>query len=223
MRILIIEDEPGIAESVREYFEASYSVDVASNGKTGLSHALSDSYDLLIVDLGLPGLSGKEICLAVRKADKKVPILVLTARNTTEEKVLVLDSGADDYLTKPFSLPELGARVRAMLRRGPALFETAVLTCENLQLDSSRRIVLREGKEIPLRRKEFDLLEFMLRHQDQVITRKTLLDHLWDDEHDPFTNVVDVHIKYLRDKVDKPFGLSLIKTVHGVGYKLNSF
>lgn len=220
MRILIVEDEPGIAESVRRKLAESYTVDLTAKGKEGLYLAQTNEYDLLILDLGLPDLGGLEICKRLRGARVQVPILILTVQGSVEQKIEALDAGADDYLTKPFSLKELLARVRAMLRRSPSGMTSNVLTVADLSLDLINRVVYRHGCPVALRRKEFDLLEYLMRNQGQTLTRGMIIEHLWGDDRNPFTNAVDVHIKYLRDKVDKPFASTLIKTVHGVGYKL---
>ena len=176
-------------------------------------------YDLIILDLMLPKRNGFEVCKNVRQADIVTPILILTARDAVEDKVYALDEGADDYLVKPFSFQELLARIRALLRR-PEQVLPVELNIKDLNLNSSTRRVTRLNREIPLTLKEFGLLEYLMRHPNQVLTREQILDHLWDFAFDSFSNVVDVHIKNLRKKVDGEYNEKLLETIRGVGYRI---
>lgn len=220
MKILIIEDDSILAATLQESLRAQYSVDTASTSQQGIQRLRVLSYDLIILDLGLPDLSGTETCQQIRHMGVNTPILILTGQLETKDKVDALDSGADDYLTKPFSFEELSARIRALLRRMPVTAQT-VLELDGLRLDPAARTVTRNGHEVNLRRKEFDLLEYFMRNPNRVLTREAILEHIWESGNDPFANTVNVHIKYLRDKIGAPYD-SLLQTVHGVGYKLVS-
>ena len=220
MKILLIEDDVHFAETVRGELQKTYIVDVSFSGKEGEYLAQLNNYSLIILDLVLPDTNGVNICKNIRKSNISVPILILTGVDELMEKVSALDSGADDYLVKPFSFRELKARIRALLRREYKTIISHILSLDNLTLDPATRQVIHLGKQIPLRRKEFDLLEYMMRNAGKVLTREMILNHVWENTYDAFTNTVDVHIKYLRDRIDKPFMTSLIQTVHGVGYKI---
>lgn len=221
MRILIIEDEAVIADTIKEELATNYSVDTVATGKEGIYSGTVNDYDLIILDLALPDMSGREVCRSIRHHEVTTPILVLTANDEIIDKVTVLDSGADDYLTKPFNFDELSARIRALLRRNPQGLTSNILVLGDLIVDTVKRQVKRGGRTIRLRRKEFDLLEYLARNSGRVLTRGMILEHVWDSNVDSFTNAIDVHIKYLRDHIDKPFNKKLIKTVHGLGYKLD--
>lgn len=220
MRILIIEDEKAMAMTVKDELRHTYAVDVCNSGKDGSYQARVNEYDAIILDLTLPDMTGIEVCRSIRQDDVTTPILVLTGRNETESKIHALDAGADDYLTKPFSFNELKARIRALLRRSPHGQLNNKLLLGDLILDTANRTVRRADQDITLRRKEFDLLEYLLRNKNRVVTRSMILEHVWDNNVDFFTNAIDVHIKYLRDRIDRPFDRKLIKTVHGLGYKI---
>ena len=222
MRILIIEDEEKLAQTLKKGLEKEgYAVDYILEGEAGqrrieMSHK---DYDLVILDLMLPKRDGFEIAKNVRKQDITIPLLVLTARDATGDKVHALDSGADDYLVKPFSFEELLARVRALLRR-PEPVLPAELKVRDLTLNPVTRKSYRKNKEIPLTLKEFGLLEYLMRHPGQVVTREQILDHLWDFAFDSFSNVVDVHMKNLRKKIDGDHNEKLLETIRGVGYRI---
>ena len=221
MRILIIEDDRKIASFLeRGLREEGYSVDVAHDGNEGATNAHVYDYDLLIVDIMLPGRNGYEIVREVRGAGKNVPIVMLTARDSTKDLVMGLDAGADDYVTKPFKLDELLARVRALLRRGGA-GRTELLSYAGLEMDRIRHVVRRAGSELSLTPKEFQLLEYFMLHPEEVVRRTELLEKVWDLHFDPMTNVVDVHIGNLRRKLSAEVEPALIHTIRGVGYMLS--
>ena len=222
MRLLIIEDNQQIARGLKGGLKSAYAVDVVHTGQDGLRQAESVSYDAIILDLGLPDIDGARVCKAMRANGISVPILVLTAEISTATKVKLLDMGADDYVTKPFKLEEVGARLRALMRRAPQQAASSKLAVADLELDTAQRTVHRGDTDIMLRRKEFDLLEYLMRNQGRTVTRPMIVEHVWDMNEDLWTNVVDVHIKHLRDKIDRPFPNKLIRTVHGVGYKLEA-
>ena len=223
MHILIVEDEQRLARLVaRVLGEERHVVDIANDGDTGLDLALRGTYDLLILDLMLPGRSGLDICKQVRARKLQPAILMLTARGSIEDRVAGLRIGADDYLVKPFAMEELVARVDALLRRGRAITDTQRLQVGDLTLDLLRREAQRDGRIIELTAKEFALLEYLMRHPGQVLTRTQIIDHVWRYDSDALSNVVDIYIHYLRDKIDRGFPHPLIKTVRGVGYRIEA-
>lgn len=221
-RVLVIEDEPGIALALYKALrDASYHVDTAKSGTSGLRKAAAKRFDVVLLDLGLPDMSGLTICQELRDAGLKAPIIVLTAESSVRTKVSLFDAGANDYITKPFSIEELQARIRACLRQIPKEPTQARLMVGDLILNSATRSVERGGLIIPLRRKEFAILEYLMQHPGTAVTRASLFNYAWDRNEEGWTNTIDVHIKHLRDKVDRPFSSHVIKTVHGVGYKLD--
>lgn len=223
MRILLIEDELKIAHALKRGLERdSYAVDVISDGQEGMRRALVATYDLLILDRMLPGIpDGLDICRALRSAGRHEPVLVLTARDATHDRIAGLDSGADDYLVKPFSLEELTARIRALLRRPSKTSET-ILRVGDLELDPSAWEVRREGRRIELSRKEFALLEYLMRNEGSVVTKDQMIKHVWDFDADVLPNTVEAFIASLRAKIDRPFNAPpLIQTVRGFGYRLH--
>jgi len=220
MRALVVEDGSKMAALLRRGLqEEGFAVDVAANGEDGSWLGTENEYDVILLDVMLPDVDGFEVCRRLRAADRWAPILMLTARDGVQDRVAGLDAGADDYLTKPFSFDELFARVRALLRRGPSE-RPAVLEVGDLSLDPATRRVTRDGREIDLTPKEFGLLELFLRHPGEALTRTRILEHVWDFAYDGDSNVVDVYVRYLREKVDRPFGRRSIETVRGVGYRL---
>jgi DNA-binding response OmpR family regulator len=222
MRILVVEDEHKIAGSIKKGLEQErYAVDVAYDGPAGFDLASTESYDLIILDLMLPGMDGLAICKKLRGDGNHTPILILTAKGLTESKVDGLDAGADDYLTKPFSFEELLARIRALLRR-PRQSLSATLKVGDLSLDTSSYLVNRNGTDIKLSNKEFMLLEYLMRNANKIVNKETIIAHVWDYDADILPNTVEVYIKNLRAKIDEPFAvkLPLIKTVRGFGYLL---
>jgi two-component system, OmpR family, response regulator len=221
MRILIVEDDNDISHSLKKALGGSYSVELTALGQEALS-LVDQGVDLIVLDLSLPDMNGIEVCERIRAMGINCSILVLTANADTREKVKLLDAGADDYLTKPFSLEELKARMRALMRRQKLKLSNDSLSVGDLELDEASRRVRRGEVEIELRRKEFDLLECLMRNAGQVVSRARILDEVWGEDADVWTNAIDVHIKYLRDKIDKPFDRPLIKTIHGVGYKVDT-
>ena len=222
MHILIVEDEKKVASFIKRGLEAAnYSVDVEHNGQTGLNRLLESDYDLVILDVMLPTLDGFSVMKQIRQQRVNLPILLLTARVTVADKVTGLDLGADDYLTKPFAFEELLARVRALLRRG-GLATPPVLTVADLRLDPVSREVKRGNRRIELTAKEFALLEFLLRRQEQILSRAVIAQHVWGVSYDTFTNVIDVYINYLRNKIDRGRERKLIQTVRGSGYVMKA-
>ena len=223
MKILVIEDEHKIANSIKKGLEQeSFAVDVAYNGLDGFDLAASEDYDVIVLDLMLPGMDGLEICRKLREEEKiHTPILILTAKGQLEDKVKGLNSGADDYLVKPFAFAELLARVKALARR-PKDSVGTVLILDNLSLNTITYEVKRAGKEIKLSKQEFALLEYLLRHQNKVLTKEQIIGNIWDYDADVLPNTVEVYIGYLRNKIDRPFSKSpkLIQTLRGFGYKL---
>jgi len=222
MRILVVEDEHRIAHSLQKGLEQErFAVDVAYTGGEGYDLASTEDYDLIILDIMLPEMDGLSICKELRKNKIHVPILLLTAKSQTSEKVVGLDSGADDYLTKPFSFEELLARIRALLRRKGTVIQTS-LSIGDLSMDVSRFEVKRGKESILLTSKEFSLLEFLLSKKNQIVTKDQIIQHVWNFDADILPNTVEVYIKKLRDKIDNQFPnkKQLIKTVRGFGYKL---
>lgn len=222
MRILLIEDEPNVASFIKRGLEEHfYSVEIAYDGQMGLKMASQDSYGLIILDIILPLMNGFEICKKIRQLhNSSIPILMLTALSTKENIVEGLDSGADDYLTKPFDFKELLARVRALSRRRSDHYKSEILKVADLTLDTSTKTVTRQGKNIPLTSKEFLLLELMLRNRGRVLSRIDIMEEIWDTNQDFRSNVVDVFVNLLRNKIDKNYTPKLIHTVIGMGYVL---
>ncbi|MBX6342127.1 MAG: response regulator transcription factor [Thermomicrobiaceae bacterium] len=222
MHILVVEDEQRLARLLQRVLQDErHTVDLAYDGATGLEMALSGDYDLAILDLMLPDLDGLEICRQLRAARVTTPILMLTARGAVEDRVTGLNAGADDYLVKPFAMEELLARVNALLRRARGVDgPPTVLQVADLTLDLLRHEVRRGGQVIDLTPKEFALLEYLMRNPGRALTRSQIIDRVWRYDLDSLSNVVDIYIHYLRDKIDRGFGRPLIKTVRGVGYKI---
>ncbi|MEP7060291.1 MAG: response regulator transcription factor [Actinomycetota bacterium] len=220
MRVLVVEDAPKTAALLKRGLEEEgYAVDVASTGGDAVWRAAEYPSDAIVLDVMLPDLDGFEVCRRIREGGTWSPILMLTALDAVHDRVRGLDVGADDYLTKPFAFTELTARLRALIRRGVPE-RPAVLAAGDLTLDPSTRVVRRGEVAIDLTAKEYSLLEFFLRHPGEVLTRMRLIEHVWDFAYDGGSNVVDVYVKYLREKVDRPFGANSIHTVRGAGYRL---
>ncbi len=219
MRVLVIEDEENVSAFIKQGLEEDfYTVDVAEDGVIGYEMAESQTYDLVILDLMLPGMDGRKVCEKLRANGVKTPIVMLTALNTLPDKVEGLESGADDYLTKPFAFSELLARMRALMRRSADY--CGDLSLSDLRIDLRTRRAFRGDKEIILTPKEFSLLEYLMRNKSRIVSRTQIIENVWGYNFDPNTNVVDVHIKFLREKIDKKSDQKLIHTVRGVGYVL---
>ncbi|HEV2412673.1 MAG TPA: response regulator transcription factor [Candidatus Saccharimonadales bacterium] len=222
MKILVVEDEQKIANAIKKGLEQeSYAVDVVYNGDEGLSYALDPDYDLVVLDRMLPGQDGLSICRQLRAEKIHTPVLILTARGQTDDRVAGLDAGADDYLVKPFAFEELLARIRALLRRPQKTLQT-LLAVDDLVIDVANKAVRRGDTDITLTSKQYSLLEYMVRHEGQLITKDALIAHVWNDEADILPNTVEVYIGYLRNKIDRAFKNRppLIYTVRGFGYRL---
>jgi two-component system, OmpR family, response regulator len=220
MRILIVEDEVKMARLIsRALGEEGMAADIAERGEDALAMAGSTDYDAILLDLGLPGIDGFETCRRLRSDGVRAPVLVLTARDAVQDRVAGLDSGADDYVTKPFAIVELLARIRALTRRGP-IERPTVLEAGDLRLDPAARQAWRGEAEIALSAREFGLLEALMRRPGEIVSREQLLEQVWGDDGGTQSNVVDVYVYYLREKVDRPFGAGSIETVRGGGYRL---
>jgi two-component system, OmpR family, response regulator len=224
-KILLVEDDATTADFiVKGLHEQGLAVDHAKNGRDGLFHATDGSYDAIILDRMLPGMDGMAVLQAVRAGGITTPVIILSARGAVEDRIAGLTAGSDDYLTKPFAFAELLARLRLLMRRaaGPAAQVDTVLTCEDLEMDLLSRKVKRNGRPLDLQPREFRLLEYLMRHKEQVVTRTMLLEGVWDYHFDPGTNVIDVHVSRLRKKIDGTGEPPLIHTIRGAGYRLGA-
>jgi two-component system, OmpR family, response regulator len=220
MRILVVEDSVQMSGLLRRGLEEEgYAVDAVPTGEEGVHYAKVAPYDAIVLDVMLPGADGFEVCRRIRAAGGRSPVLMLTARDSVQDRIAGLDAGADDYLTKPFSFQELFARIRALVRRGPSQ-RPPVLEVGDLTLDPGTHEVRRGEVEVRLTAKEFALLEYFMRHARQVLTRRQLIEHAWDFAYDGDSNVLDVYVRYLREKIDRPFARASLETVRGVGYRL---
>jgi two-component system OmpR family response regulator len=218
--VLVVEDHADMAQLLEQALrEAGMAVDVVGTGEDGLSMAIEYGYDAVVLDVMLPGMDGVEVCRRMRAAERRAPVLLLTARDAVRDRVAGLDAGADDYLTKPFSLEELLARLRALIRRGPSARPPS-LSVEDLTLDPGMHRVARGEREVELTPKEFALLEYLMSRAGEALSRTDLIEHVWDFAFDGDSNVVDVFVRSLREKVDRPFGVDSIETVRGVGYRM---
>lgn len=222
MRVLIVEDEKRMASFIqRGLKEEGFAVDVASDGEQGWEYASMNDYDVILLDWMLPKMDGLAVCARIRQEGSRVPILMLTVRDTVEDKIKGLDQGADDYLTKPFAFDELLARIRALTRRPRELQEQTVLKAGNLTVDLVGRRVLVGADQVTLSQKEFALLEFLMRRKGQVVTRSQIAEHVWDLHFDPMSNTIDVYINFLRKKIDGSRKKSRIETLRGSGYRIS--
>ena len=220
MRILIVEDERVAAEVLAKGLrEHAYAVDIAGDGASALEQAATSDYDLIVLDVLLPRINGLDLCSRMRADGLSTPILMLTARGGPDQRVEGLDAGADDYLPKPYHFPELLARVRALLRRGPAL-APSTLSVHDLSVDTRARRVERAGRSVPLTTKEYALLEYLIRRQGEIVGRADIAEHVWDDSFDPMSNLIEVYIQRLRRKIDDGHAVKLIQTKRGAGYSL---
>lgn len=221
MRILVVEDDPKIATFINKGLkQAGYVVDLADNGEDGLIMALSKPYDAAILDIMLPKLDGLSLLDTIRFRKINTPVIILSAKRSVEDRVKGLQAGSDDYLTKPFAFSELLARLQAIIRRANQTSESTLLQCADITLDKLKRKVTRSGREIELQPREFTLLEYLMNNQGRVLSKTLILEHVWDYSFDPQTNVVDVLICRLRNKIDRDFDCKLIQTIRGVGYVL---
>jgi len=221
MKILYIDDNLLLVDSVRKHLQSTYTIDAEHTGRDGIEKARTVDYGAILLDLGLPDMNGLEVCKAIRTAGITTPVLILTIQKDPLTSVTLLNWGADDYLTKPFNGDVLKARITALMRRGQTLQDEKIIRIDDLTVNISRRQVWRSGVKISLRRKEFDILEYLANNHGRILTRSMILDHVWESGKEGWNNTVDVHIKLLRDKVDRPFGKSLIKTAYGIGYTLS--
>jgi len=222
MRILLIEDEPKVSALVKRGLIAErYAVDITADGREGLEYTEAYPYDLILLVLMLPSLSGVEVLQRIRRNNQYVPILVLTARDSIDDKVKLFEIGADDYLTKPFAFAELLVRVKALLRRGP-VNRSSTLRIGDLELDRLTQQVKRLGKRIELTAKEYSLLEYLMQNPDRVLSRNMIIEHVWDQSFDGITNIVDVYVRHLRSKIDEGTDHKMIRTVRGTGYMIRS-
>lgn len=223
MRILVIEDESKIGDYLKKGLEeAGYTINLCRNGLDGYHCAISEYFDLIILDVMLPDMNGWQILEKIRLNNSNIPVMFLTAKDSLEDKINGLESGADDYLVKPFAFAELLARVKTLLRRGTKQLQSDILAVDTLKLDIAKRRASREQLKLHLTNKEFSLLELLVRHQGEVLTRAFIASQVWDMNFDSDTNVIDVAIRRLRAKVDDPFAVKLIHTVRGMGYKLDT-
>lgn len=220
MKVLVIEDNPRLAERIKSLLQKHYLVEHASSGDEAITLATSNQIDVILLDLGLPDMTGYEVCQKIRELGISAPVMVLTGVDTMQSKVDLLNVGADDYMTKPFEANELIARINALERRRTRTAPESNLFVHDLILNPASRTVTRSGIDINLRRKEFDILEYLVRNQGRVLSRQMIINNAWTSTSSSWTGSVDVHIKQLRDKVDKPFDVHLIKTTYGVGYSV---
>jgi DNA-binding response OmpR family regulator len=224
MKLLCIEDNVELVESLRHFLSLGSNIDSASTGREGLALANKNNHDAIILDLGLPDISGLDVCLELRRASIQAPILVLSGSQDANTKVALFEAGADDFLTKPFSIAELRARLFALLKRGNLTANHRhfyLLKVGNLTLDPLSQRVERSGKPIKLRRKEFEILEYLMRNHDNIVTRSMIMDNVWESGSSSWNSTINVHIKRMRDKVDRPYKRKLIKTAYGLGYTIN--
>lgn len=220
MKLLIVEDNHLLATSVRTSLKKTFTVDIAVTGNTGVTMATGTNYGIIVLDLGLPDMDGQEVCRAIRAHGVATPILVATGARDPAECIRLLDCGADDFITKPYNIDVLKARIRALLRRNVSLLQDSLIHHEDLVLNIRSRQAQRAGKHLDLRKKEFDILEYLVQNRGHAVTRSMIYNHVWESDKETWNNTVDVHIKHLRDKVDKPFAKPLIKTAFGTGYMM---
>lgn len=222
MKLLIVEDNRLLAASLRQVLKDTFIVDTAHTAAKALELSNATNYGIMLLDLRLPDADGRVVCRELRARGKKLPILIATGEKQPERCIELLDAGADDYITKPYNMDVLQARLRALLRRQKSLHDETQLSVGGLSLYPESRTVIRDGQQIKLRKKEFDILEYLIRNSGRAVTRTMIMNHAWEAGKEGWNNTVDVHIKYLRDKVDKPFDTPLIKTAYGVGYMVDN-
>ena len=221
MKLLIIEDNRQVAYQLKKRFSKEYIVDIAHTGEDGLRKARNIDYGGILLDLGLPDKNGVQVCTELRETGVTTPILIVTGLDSVDSRIQLFNTGADDYIAKPFNLAELDAHVTALTRRKDMQYSDSTLNVKDLLVDVKKRRVQRSGVNITLRRKEFDILEYLVKNAGRAISRQQILDHVWEADRDNWNNTVDVHIKQIRDKIDKPFAIPLIKTIYGVGYLMD--
>jgi DNA-binding response OmpR family regulator len=223
MKLLIIDDNAALVKSIKNHLGDGFIIDTATTGRDGAAKALSISYDVVILDLQLPDCDGATVCAKIRTAKSSTPILILAADHDVQRRIQLLEAGADDFVTKPFNIAELRARLQALLRRAaqPNSSSPILLEVADLVLNVKKRQVHRAGKLITLRRKEFDILEYLIRNRGSTVSRLMILNYAWEADKDGWDNTVNVHIKRLRDKIDRPFSKRLIKTAYGIGYMID--
>lgn len=222
MKLLLVEDNQRLAERISYHLRKSYIVDVVESGEDALIKVQSVEYGVILLDLGLPGMSGLEVCKNMRLLKVNNPILVLTGNSDMTDRISLLNAGADDYVTKPFNTDELRARIAAVGRRQTRSHLREIIEYRDLKIDINQHKVSRSGLDITLRRKEFDILEYLIINRGRIMTRAMIMDHVWSAHTNSWTSTVDVHIKHLRDKVDRPFEDAYIKTAYGLGYKIDA-
>ncbi len=221
MKLLIVEDNARLAERIDQRLKKTYNIDTVGTGQEALNKAKLIDYTVIVLDIGLPDISGYEVCRTLREAKIQTPILILTGEDNMETRVKLLESGADDYMVKPFDIDELRARIGALGRRRSRQPLSPLITYKDLIIDTNQRKVHRDGTLLVLRRKEFDILEYLVSNSGRVMTREMIMNHAWDADKVSWTSTVDVHIKHLRDKIDKPFATQIIKTAYGLGYRVD--
>lgn len=222
MKVLIVDDNTRLSERIKYRLDKEFIVDIEENGQDALDRIDKIDYSVIVLDLGLPDISGLEVCRSIRSKNIDIPILILTGIDSTPSRVELLNAGADDYMVKPFEATELMARVKALARRKARLPSSPQLTYRDLIIDIQSHRVKRSGVEIALRRKEFDILEYLIRNSGRILTREMIMAHAWNSNSTSWTSTVDVHIKHLRDKIDRPFETKYIKTAYGLGYKVDA-
>jgi len=222
MKLLLVEDNKRLAERIEYHLRKYYVIDIAENGEEAIQKVKEVEYGVILLDLGLPDMSGLEVCKRMRQLHINNPILVLTGRSEVTDKINLLDAGADDYVTKPFNTDELRARIAAVGRRQIRNHIRSIIKYKDLTIDTAQYQVKRSGIEIKLRRKEFDILEYLVTNKGRIMTRDMIMSHVWSAQTNSWTSTVDVHIKHLRDKIDKPFEDKYIKTAYGLGYKIDT-
>ena len=221
MKILLIEDNARLIERVKHHLRGSFVVDAVTTGAAGLAQAEKIRYKAIILDLNLPDMDGKDVCDQLRQAGNYTPIIVVSGIQDAESRVTLLNAGADDFLVKPFNPAELIARIHSLIRRHHVEYDQHILKVKDLTVDINRREVHRSGNPIPLRRKEFDILEYLITNRGHAVSRAMILSHVWDSTEATWQKTIDVHIKHLRDKIDRPYETALIKTAYGVGYMID--
>lgn len=221
MKLLLVEDNQRLAERISYHLRKSYVVDVVESGEDALERVLSIEYGVILLDLGLPGMSGLEVCKNMRLLKINNPILVLTGNSEMTDRISLLNAGADDYVTKPFHTDELRARIAAVGRRQNRSHIRSIIEYRDITMDIDQHKVTRFGIDVKLRRKEFDILEYLIINKGRIMTREMIMDHVWSAHTNSWTSTVDVHIKHLRDKIDRPFEQAYIKTAYGLGYKID--